>query len=204
MKKLNQKGFSAIEVVLGVVIIGIIVMVGWYVASAGNDPVAAPDQKTVPAAEADETAGWKTYSRYGISFKYPGDWTLYPQDDSQSSATYIQSPDYASTPGETAIDGTTVGASIAVDMADYVGENLTADNFKEAFLDKNPNEHENYEQLIINDRKAVQFHFSEAFSKRTTVFFLENDRQVSFDIDVWSEGSDALNTYQKIVRTVTY
>lgn len=84
----NQKGFSAVAVLLIVVVVGLISGVGWYVYKSQNKPkdtqqtadsnktatenkeeVQDPDQYTPPE-------GWKKYSdkENTISFYYPASW----------------------------------------------------------------------------------------------------------------------------------
>lgn len=92
MKKLNTKGFTAIEGLLILVIVGIIGGAGYYVYksqkdtedtsnSTGNSEVTIDknevDKETSKEAT-DLTAGWKTgeIGTTGLSFKYPPKWSL--------------------------------------------------------------------------------------------------------------------------------
>jgi Tfp pilus assembly protein PilV len=88
MKK-NQSGFSAIEALLILVIVGIIGGTGWYVMHANkntNDTLnnsglgtatkSTKKASSVPAPQADPTASWTPYSsKTGkFSLKYPTTW----------------------------------------------------------------------------------------------------------------------------------
>ena len=84
----DQKGFSAVEVVLVLVIVALVGAIGFLVYKNQHKTKAAPvasttttksttttPTKTVTAP--DPYAGWKTYTsplNSGLSFKYPADW----------------------------------------------------------------------------------------------------------------------------------
>jgi hypothetical protein len=83
----NQKGFSAVEGMLILVIVGIIGGVGWYVWNSNNKA----NQSLDNASKASSTgvsqikvsgfkvpSDWLTYRNddYGFSFKHPNDWKL--------------------------------------------------------------------------------------------------------------------------------
>jgi len=82
--KTNQKGFSALEAILIVILIGLLSLAGWYVwkknhdkESKNNGPAAAQTQdKTEEQQKSDPYAGWKSaelvYEK--IKYKYPADW----------------------------------------------------------------------------------------------------------------------------------
>lgn len=88
--KTNQKGFSVIEGLLILVIVGLIGGIGWYVwqsnkstgknqsASNSSNSSGAQQKKEAPAQQeqADPYAGWKTYcdSMTNGCFRYPSDW----------------------------------------------------------------------------------------------------------------------------------
>lgn len=92
MKGASQKGFSIVEALLILVVIGILGFTGWYIyhakqASDKNYAVAA--NTTIPtykkktstantAATNNPYAGWNTYTvaSTGLTFKYPADWTM--------------------------------------------------------------------------------------------------------------------------------
>ena len=91
MKK-YQKGFSTIEVMISVLVLGLIAFAGWNVwQSKNNDSV---KQSTVKSSSkvtktVDEYAGWKTYmTKYEkLSFKYPSSWTLDDQSDTNANVS---------------------------------------------------------------------------------------------------------------------
>ncbi|HSX44934.1 MAG TPA: hypothetical protein VLF39_02365 [Candidatus Saccharimonadales bacterium] len=90
MKKLNNKGFSAIEVILILVIISIVCGVGWYVWNAKKNTdttynaTAKATTVTKPTAKTNaySYSGWETYksTSEGFSFRYPKSWNLVPVD----------------------------------------------------------------------------------------------------------------------------
>ena len=84
MKKTNQKGFSAVEGVLLLVILGMIGFTGWYVYHskkvANKESNSQATVQTVVTKESTSTnpyAGWKTYTNQeaGLTFQYPSNWT---------------------------------------------------------------------------------------------------------------------------------
>lgn len=86
----NQKGFSAIETILVLIIVILIAAVGWLVykdrrkpavTSAKSSTAKSGSAQTKPA---DPYAGWKTYTLTyeKLTFRYPATWTL--QDSSAS------------------------------------------------------------------------------------------------------------------------
>jgi len=85
MKK-NQKGFSVVEGLLVLVIVGIIGFVGWYVwqskQKANNFNSSSPSQqqttRETSSVENNKNDGLSTYTSTfgGFSFKYPSDWHM--------------------------------------------------------------------------------------------------------------------------------
>lgn len=87
--KINQKGFSVVEVLIVIVVIGLVGAIGWTVyARQDNDqdkqtptPTSSQNEEADQATEtADPYEGWQTYtnSQLGYSFKYPDSWTVTP------------------------------------------------------------------------------------------------------------------------------
>jgi hypothetical protein len=92
----NEKGFSAVEVILVVVIVALIGVVGWFVyknhnkttnlnaaTSLSNKPATTTPAKSTTATTqpSNPYAGWKTYHSIlnsGLSFMYPPTWSFTP------------------------------------------------------------------------------------------------------------------------------
>ena len=108
--KQNESGFSVVEVVLVLVIVVLLGVVGWFVyknqkkttpsTTTTVNTTASTPAKTTTTPVVDPYAGWKSYSRYGVTFKYPSDWGFKANDTSQSSSTALTSPDFAVTVGD--------------------------------------------------------------------------------------------------------
>lgn len=83
MKKLNTKGFGAVEAVLIFVIVGMIGFVGWYVLHSKSTQTSSSTQTTnTTTTEANNPyADWQTYKDNYVTFKYPKDWTAKKQYD---------------------------------------------------------------------------------------------------------------------------
>ncbi|MDB5170524.1 MAG: hypothetical protein JWO35_218 [Candidatus Saccharibacteria bacterium] len=83
MKK-NQDGFSAVETVLILVIVGLIGFVGWYVYNSKNksdatlDQASKSSQTSTPTKKTDAESAVKLSETYtdpsGFTLKYPADW----------------------------------------------------------------------------------------------------------------------------------
>jgi Tfp pilus assembly protein PilE len=69
MKK-NQNGFSAVEILIVVLFVGLISTLGWLIYDRKQNQTETQQEKTSPA---DETANWKEYrnTEFGFSYKYP-------------------------------------------------------------------------------------------------------------------------------------
>ncbi len=107
MKKLNQKGFGAIEGLLIFIIVALIGGAGFYVYqsnksnpdNAKSDGQRVEDEETEKAPstsiEKDEYASWRTYkdTKFGFSFKYPNNWSTKEVDNDgyNSPEVYDQS-----------------------------------------------------------------------------------------------------------------
>lgn len=81
--KHNQDGFSAVEIILVLIIVTLLGAIGWYVYNQSKNKT--PDSMSVSTSsapqkttETDPYAGWKSYTlvHEKASFKYPSDWTL--------------------------------------------------------------------------------------------------------------------------------
>jgi type II secretory pathway pseudopilin PulG len=99
----NQKGFSAVEALLLLVIVGMLGGVGWYVwhaqkqadktysQTANSSAVSSKkvSNKTSPAAT-DPYAGWKNFTTQNVKvgFEYPASWTV--KDSSSGSDDVLQ------------------------------------------------------------------------------------------------------------------
>lgn len=86
--KTNQKGFSVVEVLLIVLVVGLLGAVGWLVydrqqnqnekatqPAATQAPTTSSTEQATEAKE-DSYAGWKSYENGAISFKYPAEWKV--------------------------------------------------------------------------------------------------------------------------------
>ena len=121
----NEKGFSAVEIILVIVIIALISVVGWLVykdhhkTTTINTPPtyskatskSTASNNTKSAATANPYAGWKTYNlaSFGLSFKYPNTWTV-TQGQPQCTGAII----VTAIPGNTELSqaATTISANL--------------------------------------------------------------------------------------------
>lgn len=103
----NQKGFSAVEILIVVVVVGLIGGASWYVWQSKNKDTKATNtqttqQTTSQQATEKETAnnessttkqGYKLYDDKNLSLQHPDNWTSYREDD-QPDWVFFKSPDY--------------------------------------------------------------------------------------------------------------
>jgi type II secretory pathway pseudopilin PulG len=114
--KTKQNGFSAVETILVLVIVGLLGFIGWYVwhnSSAKN--VNASMSKPVTAKNtSDPYAGWQTYNDDHVNFKYPADWQAGTGADKYAAVSVsATSPSYTTTAMTTADNP---GASITLSL----------------------------------------------------------------------------------------
>jgi len=87
--KLNQKGFSALELILIVAVVVLIGVVGWLIyndqskTKATNQQNTTNQNSTKTTTDNDPYEGWKTYSDSSVALRYPVGWTV--KDLSQGS-----------------------------------------------------------------------------------------------------------------------
>lgn len=92
-----QKGNILIFLLIGFVAVGAIVGAFYFGKQFGTksqQPSSQSSQNT-PLPAPDETTGWKTYTntKYGLSFKYPADWTPNGPNDPKDNSFGITSPE---------------------------------------------------------------------------------------------------------------
>ncbi len=100
----NEKGFSAIEVVLVFVILALIGVVGWLVyknhhqttkasvVTTSKPSPSTPAKSTIPTKPVNPYAGWKTYTSgyQKVSFQYPTSWGFKVQSDTGAPSSSAQ------------------------------------------------------------------------------------------------------------------
>lgn len=83
----NNQGFSALETILLLVVVGVIGFLGWFVWQMNHNKKSTDTTKpkalqTNKPAAADPYAGWKQYcsTEAGYCLKYPSNWTVSEED----------------------------------------------------------------------------------------------------------------------------
>jgi prepilin-type N-terminal cleavage/methylation domain-containing protein len=95
--KINQKGFSVVEILIVIVVVGLLGVAGWFVyghqkstkQSSTTQAKSATSSSKETSTSVDRYAGWKTYksSVEGFSFRYPADWELSNTLDARDTST---------------------------------------------------------------------------------------------------------------------
>jgi hypothetical protein len=110
----KQKGFSALALLLLLMIVSIVIFTGWYVWNAQRNSEKTlsqtnnsdiPAQSKKPAETANKEVPLKEYSnaQYGISFKYPENWKLTDNLEDKSSESPVGDV-YVVSPNETKVN----------------------------------------------------------------------------------------------------
>jgi prepilin-type N-terminal cleavage/methylation domain-containing protein len=113
----NQSGFSAVELILVIVIVALISVVGWLVYKDHHKtmPAATTNTSTNKSVSSTGTttatpnpySGWKTNTSLGMTLEYPSNWTF--QDNSSSNSSLpdanLTPPDSSNGEGLTVQDG---------------------------------------------------------------------------------------------------
>lgn len=205
MKK-NQSGFSIVEVLLVIVAILLLAGAGWYVYSsrkqASNTSSTESSNSTVSdTSEAkDPYAGWKTYTinGQGVSFKYPGDWTL---GDPAPNGISFTSPDFVAESGFKKVSS---GSVLAVYVLPADSPYKEADTKKELLANANSQSMStaaNVEYLTIGGLEAIYFthNTGENLNSHETVIIMSGNKEYVIDQD-YTKG--ASNPYPGLVKQV--
>jgi hypothetical protein len=117
--KSDQKGFSAVEGLLVVLILVVIGAVGYMVyhnnhktkASVSTTASTKPASTAKTTTPPDPYAGWQSYSDSHVSFKYPSGWQIGNGDKYATVGIGVTSPNFTSTAFTTADNA---GAPVAL------------------------------------------------------------------------------------------
>lgn len=99
--KKNESGFSAVEVILVLVIVAMLGSVGWYVWSnrskniTTNTSTSTNASTTKPASTTttpvvDKYKGWKTYTDANLSLRYPTNWSVVDRTKLNGPTDWVQ------------------------------------------------------------------------------------------------------------------
>ncbi len=213
MKKFNQKGFSVVEVLIVILVLGLLAGLGWYIKDKHADkkttsPTNTATPATTPQAAKDPYEGWKTYTDdpNGISFKYPADWKAETggYGESKKLVPYkLSSPDNKEEPA--VIGDTTVvtGSRIEVVFTAQDGKTLQQifnASYESGFVS------DKKEDRKINDQPAFEYEYG--YEKQTSRQIRFNEgtayhvHGLLFAQDI-SKTSRDYPTYIKILESVS-
>lgn len=141
--KRNQKGFSVVEILIVIIVVGLIGTVVWVVydrQGTNNSQATKSEQKQetkkdeTTTQQPEEYAGWKVHkdSNWKLEFKYPVDWSVASRDyingGNNTREIILKSPDFKSNTASV-IEDINAGATITVsandtDMTDFSATGL--------------------------------------------------------------------------------
>ncbi len=189
--KHRQYGFSAVEIILVIIVVGLLGFGGWYVWQANNQQLTTSTSQNTTA---DPYADWKAYSKGSLTFKYPADWTL----TEIGPGPQLKSGNYAST-GLQSIT-VTKGASISVTNPGAAQTTITAENYNTSSAWSASNS--NFKVVTINGKKAAQYNVSSDIIN--TVLFGTNGEMVQAQFQFAASDYDAtLSLYNHLLETVS-
>ena len=161
--KNNESGVAHITAIVVVLVLATVGVVGLKVwdnqKKEKNINLVKPEQPTSNnqtgqnssprVAKSYSYDGWKSYSKYGMTFKYPKEWQLTEPDPEKNLSLSVSSADYKNEGG----DGDHPGKGGAIYVDQYTNGNgtttgLTADNFKSKR--SGGDKFKSYEVFIIN------------------------------------------------------
>lgn len=196
MKKLNSNGFSAVAVLLVILIIGAIAGAGWYVYSntqqnnnttnqnTGNEATQIPEDFRYPNAEVPSK--WKTYvnGKYGFSFRYPDDQPLKTYENDFSKEQSNINTDRAVFDGGVTYTDSQGGYGVRV-LQTSLERAVANDN-----LLANDNAYKNtieQETVYKNGLKGTKLSY-EPDGKKVAWFFIEGNNGLTYKFEVVEES----------------
>jgi hypothetical protein len=205
MKK-DQNGFSAVEAILILVVLGIIGAAGWYVLRVRSDNK-QPDQqsttqKTTDQQPVDTTATWLTFSKYGYSFKYPKDWVLV---DNGNDNPRLTSPNYKDNAagGNQGTSTILSGESFGVTQTSVPQTDVTADNYLTNPVLFPAVTGRTGKVVSINGAKTVQIvTIQNEYDSTQNVFFRKDGTRVTVGIGYAHGTKPDTQTYNALLKTV--
>ncbi len=215
MKKLNQKGFSAVEVVIVVVVLGLIGGLGWYIKEHRTDKKTQSTTQTssnsptsAPQASKDPYEGWKTYSDdpNGITFKYPADWTAKSGGYGEAGKLMpytINSPDMKSQTEPIGSEAVTAGTNISLVVEDRLGKTLDQ-RFEPGLQNWPDGKGPTKEARKIGDKPAYEYEYGYESQPARSIVFVSGKYYVTGSLssqDI-SKNSRDYPTLVKILESV--
>jgi type II secretory pathway pseudopilin PulG len=200
MKKLNQRGFAALEIVLVIVVLMALAGAGYFVWQKQHD--------TTSQNSSAKGSVSKSYSDNGISFKYTYPSALKATDEEAQS---LQSADFAiigDGPGKIT-KGESVTITPIYNDIDQEGQirHVTFDNY---LLTTVPDARDrarfsNLKTVTINGAKALQYDMEESGSEnRVTVFFISDTKRIEVEIS-YPKGESAQDhsaAYDQLINSI--
>lgn len=215
----NQKGFSVVEILIVVVVVGLIGGAGWYVTKARNNTVkdSAKTSDTQTQQGSDNTASTQkndesltkyTNSKLDISFNHPKEWT--PKDYDELACTDCKTQSY--TIGLVEPDPSNYGAVESVTV--YVTPVKSNDRTVDFYLSGDHYFITKAKEIKVGGIRAAQFRWQDTqFSADTSsgqphigTFFIKDDKTYYISYKYINENSinKYLKGYDSIIETLAF
>lgn len=211
--KANEKGFSVVEVLIVIVVVGLVGGAGWYIWQKQNDKSASNNTNQVSnEAQVEHVDSSKTFS-----IQYPNSWSVVPYEAPGYDGPARPEPDWSKTPQPITLRSqNNKNAEISIDG--YTDVNTTIDKEIEA-IDKD--QFNTYSKVTINGYEAIKHVLdfvgpSDAEKyKDTTYIVLGNNSKVTLKFrerysNVTTNGEydfDATNLspdFEKVVNSIKF
>lgn len=197
MKRLNAKGFGAIEVLLILVILGIVGGTGFYVYSAnkkignGNDGTTFTQKKDAAKKEPEKLDKF-THSQLGYSFNVPKGWTAVetePWSENDYKKVEVKSPDYLNEEREEeGYPSVESGARIILSVSPEGNYPVNVDDIESKKNSESTHEGK-VEVVSVDGQKALQYIWAYEGPPRYIIEFNKDSNNYYFHIDSAFDGN---------------
>jgi type II secretory pathway pseudopilin PulG len=202
----NQHGFSVVEGLVVLVIIGLVGLAGWYVWDKNKSDTNSAASSTITTDTSQEKfdnvkAGYKEFNDSTISIQYPEKWTQFLDSD-DPNFVFISSPDYEE-PKPLQADLNPRAGYILQFRVDPSEAQETYDNSLRSAKELKDIEGDPYAEIIIDGSKAIlSEHFMYGGTYADALTYFEGDTYYFRLTTVEANKSEVKDLLSSILETV--